>query len=121
MNTSIFSVISLLTTTSTPFAAKRAEAGIALASNVSDHKIVDPALKSTTYQTTPKPLANMIIAGLLGLLLPAIGIVLKDSLNNRINARFVVEDYTSIPVLAHIEHYRSEKTSGPRIPKISTN
>jgi capsular exopolysaccharide synthesis family protein len=88
---------------------KRAEAGIALASNVSDHKIVDPALRNTTFQTTPKPLANMIIAGLLGLLLPAIGIILKDSLNNRINARFMVEDHTTIPVLAHIEHYRSGK------------
>jgi capsular exopolysaccharide synthesis family protein len=88
---------------------KRAEAGIALASNVSDHKIVDPALKETTYQTAPKPKANMIIAALLGLLFPAIGIILGDSLNNRINSRFVVEDYTSIPVLAHIEHYRSVK------------
>ncbi len=88
---------------------KRAEAGIALASNVSDHKIVDPALKETTSKTSPKPTANLIIAALLGILLPAIGILVSDGLNTKINSRFVVEDNTSIPVLAHIEHYRAEK------------
>jgi tyrosine-protein kinase Etk/Wzc len=88
---------------------KRAEAGIALASNVSDHKIVDPALKETTSQTAPRPTANLIIAALLGLLLPAIGIIITDSLNTQIDNRFVVEDHTPIPVLAHIEHYRAEK------------
>lgn len=88
---------------------KRAEAGIALASNVSDHKIVDPALKETTSQTAPRPTANIIIAALLGLLLPAMGIIITDSLNTRINSRFVVEDHTSVPILAHIEHYRANK------------
>lgn len=88
---------------------KRAEAGIALASNVSDHKIVDPALSETTSQTAPRPTANLIVAVLLGLILPAVGIIITDSLNTRINSRFVVEDHTSVPVLAHIEHSRNRE------------
>jgi tyrosine-protein kinase Etk/Wzc len=88
---------------------KRSEAGIALASNVSDDKIIDPALKMATPQTAPRPLANLIIAGILGLLFPGLGLIINDSLNTRINTRFNVEDYTQIPVLGNIEHNRGEK------------
>ncbi|PWD99932.1 GumC family protein [Marinilabilia rubra] len=88
---------------------KRSEAGIALASNVSDHKIIDPALKQTTYKTAPRPMANLIIAGLLGLLIPGITLILGDSLNTRINSRFNIEEYSAVPVLGHIEHSMSSK------------
>lgn len=88
---------------------KRSEAGIALASNVSDHKIIDPALAQTTYQTTPRPVANFIIAGLLGLLIPGLALILGDSLNTRINSRFNIEEHSSVPVLGHIEHNLASK------------
>ncbi|MFO7999661.1 MAG: polysaccharide biosynthesis tyrosine autokinase [Marinilabilia sp.] len=99
---------------------KRSEAGIALASNAPDHKVIDPAIEKNTPQTAPRSLANLIVAGLLGLLLPAIGLVIGDSLNTRINAGFDLEEHTPVPILGHIEHSRSNKKlpvlASPRSP-----
>ncbi|MGQ1890289.1 GumC family protein [Thermophagus sp. OGC60D27] len=83
---------------------KRAEAGIALASNIPDHKIIDPAYERNIYQTTPRPTANLVVATLLGLILPALILILGNSLNTRITAGYVVEDHTPVPVLGYIEH-----------------
>jgi capsular exopolysaccharide synthesis family protein len=88
---------------------KRAEAGIALASNIPDHKIIDPAFVRNTYQTTPKPTANLIIAAFLGLIIPALGLIIGDNLNTRINSNYVVEEHTSIPLLGYIEHNRYDE------------
>jgi tyrosine-protein kinase Etk/Wzc len=99
---------------------KRSEAGIALASNVSDHKIIDPAIVRNTKKSAPRPIANLIIAGILGLVLPAIGFVIGNNLNTRINSQFNIEDHTSIPIIGNIEHNRDHKKipviAAPRSP-----
>ena len=89
---------------------KRSEAGIALASNISDHKIIDPAMVQNIRQTTPRPMANIVIAAILGLLLPGLGLIVGDSLNTRITSRYLVEENTTLPVLGHIEHNTYNET-----------
>ncbi|MGM0375164.1 MAG: GumC family protein [Bacteroidota bacterium] len=85
---------------------KRSEAAIALASNAPDHKIIDPAFERTTYRSSPRPKANFIIAGFLGLILPALGLIIGEHLNTRIRAGFDPEHHSHLPVLGSIEHCR---------------
>ncbi len=55
---------------------KRAEAGIARASNVPDNRIIDNAGSYSTSRIRPKTRNNLMIAFILGLLIPFIGIIL---------------------------------------------
>ncbi|MFW6267994.1 MAG: polysaccharide biosynthesis tyrosine autokinase [Marinilabiliaceae bacterium] len=85
---------------------KRSEAAIALASNSPDHKVIDPAFERTTFRSSPRPTANFIIAGFLGLVLPALGLIIGEHLNTRIRPGFDPEQNSHLPVLGHIEHCR---------------
>jgi tyrosine-protein kinase Etk/Wzc len=63
---------------------KRAEAGIALASNNPDAKILDPANIPTTGPIGLKPIVNMAIGIILGLFLTLAIVLLKQYLNNEL-------------------------------------
>jgi capsular exopolysaccharide synthesis family protein len=91
---------------------KRAEAGIAKASNVSDNRIIDKAGYFSSSRIKPKEKQNLIIAILLGLLVPILCIVLMDYLNNKIIDKTDIERGTSAPILGFISH-NSLKTEMP--------
>ena len=83
---------------------KRAEAGIAKASNVPDNRIIDNAGAYTTAMIRPRKSNNMMIAIILGLLFPLIGIVAIDLFNNKIIDKKDVERITQAPVIGYISH-----------------
>jgi len=89
---------------------KRAEAGIAMASKVSDNKIIDIAEPYNAVRIKPRTRQNYMLALILGLLLPAIAIILIDLLNNKIIDKKDIEKATTAPILGFISHngYGSE-------------
>ena len=89
---------------------KRAEAGIAMASKVSDSKIIDKAEPYNAMRIKPKTRQNYMLALILGLMLPAIAIILIDLLNNKIIDKKDIERATKAPILGFISHssYGSE-------------
>ncbi|HUT63437.1 MAG TPA: polysaccharide biosynthesis tyrosine autokinase, partial [Anaerolineae bacterium] len=83
---------------------KKAEAGIARASSVSDNRIIDYAQPFNTSRISPKPRKNYVIALVLGLLIPAMLILLIDYLNNKIIDKKDIEKGTKAPVIGFIGH-----------------
>lgn len=91
---------------------KRAEAGIARASTVSDNRIIDYAETFNSSRISPKPRQNYVMALTLGLLIPAILILLIDYLNNKIIDKKDIEKGTKAPVIGFVSH-NSLKTEVP--------
>lgn len=91
---------------------KKAEAGIARASTVSDNRIIDYAEPFNSAMISPKSRQNYMMALVLGLLIPAILILLIDYLNNKIIDKKDVEKGTKAPVIGFISH-NSLKTEIP--------
>jgi len=83
---------------------KRAEAGIAKASTVSDNRIIDSAQSFNSSRIRPKPRQNYTMALILGLLIPAMLILIIDYLNNKIIDKKDIEKGTGAPVLGFISH-----------------
>lgn len=83
---------------------KRAESGIAKASNVPDNKIIDNCLVQNAAQVSPKKTLNYTIAILIGILIPLIIIIIVDFFNDKILDRHDVEANTNIPIIAAIGH-----------------
>ena len=63
---------------------KRSESGIARASNVSDNRIIDQASYYSSSLIKPKKRINLIIAIILGFIVPMAAIFLIDFFNDRI-------------------------------------
>ena len=59
---------------------KRSEAQIARAASMPDYEIIDPARTFVAYPVTPKKLLNLIIALILGIVLPTSVLMGKDFL-----------------------------------------
>lgn len=89
---------------------KRAEAGIAMASKVSDSRTIDEAVPFNAVRIRPKTRQNYMMAFIMGLLLPAIAIIVIDLLNNKVIDKKDVERATRAPILGFISHnsYGSE-------------
>jgi tyrosine-protein kinase Etk/Wzc len=87
---------------------KRAEAGIAKASNVPDNKVLDEARVDNAKQVLPKKSLNYMISLIIGLMIPLIIIVLADFLNNKILDIKDVENKTSVALLGAIGHSTKE-------------
>ena len=83
---------------------KRNEAAIALATNATDKKIVDPAQQTSAGPEAPKPLLVGLLAALAGLLLPTGLVLLLDKANRRIQGREDLAQVTSIPLLGVVAH-----------------
>lgn len=83
---------------------KRAEAGINMASNTSDHKILDIARVDNTRQIKPNKQKNKIVALSIGLIVPFILLLLINYFNNKISSINTVEQILKAPVLANIGH-----------------
>jgi capsular exopolysaccharide synthesis family protein len=87
---------------------KKAEAGIARASNVSDNRIVDYAETFNSYRISPKSKQNYSKALLLGLLIPVILILLIDYLNNKVIDKKDIVKGTKAPIVGFISHNNLE-------------
>ena len=81
---------------------KRAEARISAASNVSDSKILEPAVFLNRNPVSPDRRETYLIALLLGLLIPIIFILLLELINDKILTRADLKRLTNIPVLSII-------------------
>lgn len=83
---------------------KRAESGIARASNIPDNRIIDTASQYSSAQIRPKTKFNLTIALVLGLLLPMVAIVSIDFFNDKVIDKKDVERKTKVPVIGYISH-----------------
>lgn len=95
---------------------KKAEAGIARASTVSDNRIIDYAQTFNSARISPKIRRNYSIAILLGLLIPAILILVIDLLNNKVIDKKDIEKITKVPIVGFISH-NNLKTEVPVVDK----
>ncbi len=84
---------------------KRAEAGIAMASNEPDHKIVDRARNAGVV--APNTRRNYTFAFVLGMGIPLGFIVLRNFLDNRIYDKKDVIDAVDFPILGIIPHNKA--------------
>ncbi len=83
---------------------KRAETGIAAASNTSENKILDYSRADNAKLLTPKKKLNYIIAIIIALLIPLMFILVIDFFDNKIHERKDIEQKTNIPIIAEIGH-----------------
>ncbi|MRT93463.1 polysaccharide biosynthesis tyrosine autokinase [Ancylomarina sp. 16SWW S1-10-2] len=85
---------------------KRVEAQIQKASNLPDNEIIEQAY----FEDIIEPKTNRIfqIGVLLGLILPALLILLKEFFNNKIQTDEDVEEITSVPIVGHIALSKKE-------------
>jgi hypothetical protein len=83
---------------------KRAESGIQKASAVSNARILDPARYDQLALVGSDPMTIFLIALGLGLLLPAVFLILRDVFDNRIRERDDILNNTTIPVIGNIGH-----------------
>lgn len=89
---------------------KRAEAGIASASNTSDSRILDLASESSSYSISIKKKLVLVVALFMGLCIPAAIIIISSLFNGQISAREDIEKATRVPIAAVISKnkYNSE-------------
>lgn len=81
---------------------RRAEAQILKASNTPDNEVLDYARLERTIMTAPRTSMNYLIALIMGLLIPAVYLFLKDYFNMTIGDRKDVEKLTSFPVIGQV-------------------
>jgi capsular exopolysaccharide synthesis family protein len=83
---------------------RRAEAGIAKASQITENRIIDEAMPQNSSQIRPSSMKNYLIGIMLGLIVPMALIVIFDLLNNRIIGRHDIESITKAPIIGYISH-----------------
>jgi capsular exopolysaccharide synthesis family protein len=81
---------------------KKAESGIALASNVPDSKILDNALLFNATIVSPKKKMNFLIALVIGLLIPVLLIIGRDYFNDKIVDHKDIEGKVKIPIIGTV-------------------
>lgn len=101
----------------TMFLQKRAEAQILKASNTPDNNILDRA-RTTSITNNGEKSKTTITFLVLGLLIPAAFVILKELLNSTIHSNKDVERYSSFPLIGMVRHTTSESpyvvTNNPR-------
>jgi capsular exopolysaccharide synthesis family protein len=88
---------------------KRAETGIARASNVSDNKIIDEAEIYNSSQIKPRPRSNDLKAFIIGLFAPGLIITLLYYFNNRIIDNGDILKRTTVPIVGYVSHNENIK------------
>ena len=83
---------------------KKAEAGIALASNVPDKTVIDTARLLSKKPVSPKKWLVYALALLAGLMIPAAVLVAQDLWNDTISEQKDLQEITDIPLLGSIIH-----------------
>jgi len=83
---------------------RRAEAGIAKASQITDNRIIDDAIVHNSTQIRPSTMKNYMIAIMLGILVPIALIIVFDLFNNKIIGKHDIETLTKAPIIGYISH-----------------
>ena len=83
---------------------KRAESGIQKASAISNARILDPARFDQVVQVGSKGMNVLLIALVLGLMMPAIVLLLYTLLDNKIRERDDIVNNSDIPIIGTIGH-----------------
>jgi tyrosine-protein kinase Etk/Wzc len=83
---------------------KKSESEIARASNVSDNRIIDRASYFSSVQIKPRTRTNLLIAIILGFVVPIVLLLLIDFLNDKIIDKKDIERKTKVPVIGYISH-----------------
>jgi tyrosine-protein kinase Etk/Wzc len=81
---------------------KRAESGIAKASNLPDNRIIDKA--SSPGPIKPRTKNNLRLAIIIGLIFPMGAIVFIDYFNDKVMDKSDIEKRTRVPVIGYISH-----------------
>ena len=81
---------------------RRAEAQILKASNTPDNEIIDIARLDRTIRISPRTSMNYLIALIIGLLVPALYLFLKNYFNVSITDRKDVEKLTRFPIVGQV-------------------
>ena len=81
---------------------RRAEAQILRASNTPDNEILDLARVDRTTKVSPRSSMNYLVALIIGLLIPALILFLKDFFNVAVNERKDVEKLTKFPIIGQV-------------------
>ena len=81
---------------------RRAEAQILKASNMPDNEIIDFANAQRANKVAPRVMMNYLVALIIGLLIPALILFLKDYFNLKIQTRKDVEKATNFPIIGQI-------------------
>lgn len=81
---------------------RRAEAQILKASNTPDNEIIDYASVKRALRVAPRNAMNLLLALIIGLLIPALILFLRDYFNVKIQTRKDVEKATSFPIIGQI-------------------
>ena len=81
---------------------RRAEAQILKASNTPDNEILDIARPERTTKISPRTAMNYLIALIIGLLIPALYLFLKNYFNVAITDRKDVEKLTRFPIVGQV-------------------
>ncbi len=85
-----------------------AKTGIASAESTSDTRVLDPARMIGNGPVSPKKTLLLLLAVILGSVIPLGWIVLKDTLDDTIQSVTQIKKNTAIPVIASIAHYTSK-------------
>ena len=81
---------------------RRAEAQILKASNTPDNEILDIARPDRTIRISPRTSMNYLIALIIGLLIPALYLFLKNYFNMTVSDRKDVEKLTRFPIIGQV-------------------
>tara|TARA_B100001758_G_C18416864_1_gene620792 strand:+ start:4268 stop:6607 length:2340 start_codon:yes stop_codon:yes gene_type:complete len=99
---------------------KRAEAKITSSSNVSDSRVLEPAMFTYKKPVSPDKKKSYILALIFGVLLPVLYLLVSEMLNDTIVLRSDLERFCSIPVLAIIgRNYSGHNLLSEQSPKSS--
>lgn len=84
---------------------KREESAISKSSNLAVARIIDPA-KSGAIPAMPKRTLTYLVCFMLGIILPAVILYLKDLLNRRVRRKQDITAGTPVPILSEVGHTR---------------
>ena len=87
---------------------RRAEAQILRASNTPDNEILDEARMERTVMIAPRSSMNYLIAIILGLMIPALYLFLKNFFNTTVTDRKDVEKLTHYPIIGQVAQHSSK-------------
>ena len=88
---------------------KRAEAGIAIASNVPDKSVVDAPRQLSAGPVAPNTLTVLLMAVIMGFMIPLGFISLENFFQTKIESDEVLASWTSIPIVGQISRMKGKE------------
>ncbi len=90
---------------------KKAEAQVAKASNLSKNDILEPARLTQLHPVSPNGMINLVVALVVGLILPFTLIGTARTFNNKVDNNHALQELRNLPFLGNICHKKKKKES----------